>query len=490
MFKRFISLEWKQFTRSSYFQRSLIVKILLFFVALYFIVSFLIMGGAAYFLLEEVFPKKDPLEVVNNYLIFWFLLEMVYRFFVQKLPVMNVKPLMTLPIKRKTMIHYLLGKTTFSFFNILPLFFFVPFTFILLIQGYAPAHVLLWFVAIICFELSVNYLNFLINKTNSAFYVVLAVLVGLGGLQYFGIYDVTEAAGYFFNFIYEHLYGFLIPMALVILLYRRNYAFVRKDFYVDEKVSETTKEVTTSELNWLDRFGKLAVFLKNDIRMIRRNKRPRKVVLTSFIFLFYGLLFFPNPTFDNMIWFMAFVSIFITGGFLLSFGQLVPSWDSEYYKLLMSQNISYRKYLESKWMLMVVATGISFILSTPYLYFGWEIYEFVVAGALFNIGLNSFITLYGGVLNRVPIELNVKSKAFGNTQGFNMTQLLIALPKMLGPILIFVVPYKLIGYQAGVIALALSGVIGLAFKNQIFNLIENTYQKHKYKTIAAFDEKK
>ena len=37
----------------------------------------------------------------------------------QQLPVMNVKPLMTIPIKRNTVIHYLLGKTTLSFFNFL-----------------------------------------------------------------------------------------------------------------------------------------------------------------------------------------------------------------------------------------------------------------------------------------------------------------------------------------------------------------------------------
>lgn len=192
----------------------------------------------------------------------------------------------------------------------------------------------------------------------------------------------------------------------------------------------------------------------------------------------------------NMPAFIAFASIFITGGFLLTFGQLVPSWDSEYYKLLMSQNISYRKYLESKWYLMVFAVAVSFILSTPYLYFGWKIYSMIAAGALFNIGLNSFITLFGGALNRQPVELNVKAKAFSNTQGFNTTQLLIALPKMVGPILIFYIPYKLINFQAGLIALALSGVLGIVFKGFFLNQIEKVYQKEKYKTIAAFDEKK
>ena len=212
--------------------------------------------------------------------------------------------------------------------------------------------------------------------------------------------------------------------------------------------------------------------------------------MMSFIFLFYGLIFYTQETYRDMPVFLAFASIFVTGGFLLSFGQLVPSWDSEYYKLLMSQNIPYRKYLESKWYLMVVAVAISFILSTPYIYFGWDIYGMIAAGALFNIGLNSFITLFGGALNRVPVELNVKAKAFSNTQGFNPTQLLIALPKMIGPMLIFYVPYKLIDFNAGIIALAISGILGIALKGVFLNKIEAVYQKGKYKTIAAFNEKK
>ena len=112
----------------------------------------------------------------------------------------------------------------------------------------------------------------------------------------------------------------------------------------------------------------------------------------------------------------------------------------------------------------------------------------IAAGALFNIGLNSFITLFGGALNRVPIELNVKAKAFGNTNGFNPTQLLIALPKIIMPMLLFYIPYKFINFDAGLIVLALSGVLGIVLKGFFLNKIEGIYQKGKYKTIAAFAE--
>lgn len=490
MIKRFLSLEWKQFSRSSYFQKGIAIKILLVLVALYFGGSAIFLGIGAFFILEETLPGSDPLVVVNNFLIFWAVADLAVRFFMQQLPVMNIKPLMILPIKRSTVIHYLLGKTAFSFFNFLPLFFFLPFSVVLLIKGYPPLNVICWFFAMLFFVFSFNYLNFLLNKNNKIFYGIISLLLILAGLEYFEIFKITEPAGIFFNTLYEKPIAVLIPLLLLILLYRKNYRFVRKGFYLDETISKKIKAVKSEDLNWVNRFGAIAPFLKNDIKLIRRNARPRQVMLMSFLFLFYGLIFYTQEMYANMPGFIAFASIFVTGGFLLTFGQLVPSWDSEYYKLLMSQNISYRKYLESKWYLMVVAVVISFVLSTPYLYFGWKIFGMIAAGALFNIGLNSFITLLGGALNRQPVELNVKAKAFSNTQGFNPTQLLIALPKMLGPILIFYIPYKIWNFETGLIALALSGVLGLIFRSFFLSQIEKIYQKGKYKTIAAFDEKK
>lgn len=489
MVKQFLSLEWKQFFRSQSFKQSLAIKILIGFLALYFIGSFLLLGISVFFILKETFPGEDPLHLVNKYLIYWFAADLFYRYFLQKLPVMNVKPLMILPIKRSKIIHYLLTKTSISFFNILPLFFFIPFSIVLMVKGYPVLNVFSWFLSMIFIELSINFLNFLINKINWVFYVVAVGVLSLVALQYYQIYDITETGAFILNRIYEVPYAFLIPVLMAILLYRRNYDFLRRSFYLDDRVSEKVAEAKTNELTWVNRFGDMAIFLKNDIRMILRNKRPKQVVLMSFLFLFYGLIFFTQDIYADSIIALVFASLFVTGGFLMTFGQLVPSWDSEYYKMLMSQNIPYKKYLESKWYLMVSATFVALILSLPYLYFGIKIYAMIAICALYNIGLNSHITLWSGALNRIPVELNVKAKAFSNTQGFNVTQMLMALPKFGLPIVLFYIPYLIGGMQAGFIVLGLTSISGIIFKNQILTQIEKIYQKGKYKTIAAYSEK-
>ena len=129
MIKRFLSLEWKQFSRASYFQKGIAIKILLFFAAAYFSAIAIFFGVGIFFILKKAVPDTDPMIMVNNFLIYWLLFDLVIRFFMQQLPVMNIKPLMTIPIKRETVIHYLLGKTAISFFNFLPLFIFLPFSY-------------------------------------------------------------------------------------------------------------------------------------------------------------------------------------------------------------------------------------------------------------------------------------------------------------------------------------------------------------------------
>lgn len=488
--RNFVSLEWKQFSRSSYFQKGLAIKILLAFGALYFLAMAIFLGIGVVFGLEEAFPEKDPFKVLNNYLIYYVLGDLAFRYFLQQLPVMNIKPLLILPIKRSAVVRFLLLKTNLSFFNILPLFFFIPIAGVLLFKSYDVVGTLVWLLSFICIGFSINYANFLINKTKVYFFIILGLVATLLALNFYGIIDIASYFGTAFYAIYTDLYWILIPMILLYLLFKINYNFIFKQFYIDGAIVEKASDVKSYDLSFLDRFGKLSIFLKNDVKMILRNARPKQVLLTSFFFLFYGLIFYTQDMYSEIPVVLAFASMFITGGFLLTFGQLVPSWDSEYYKLMMSQNIPYRQYLESKLYLMIFATLISIILSLPYLYFGWDIYAMILAGGLFNIGLNTFITLYGGALNRVPVELNQKAKAFSNTNGFSPAQLLISLPKIFGPMLLFYIPYKLINFDAGLIVLGLSGVVGLLLKNVFLNKIEKVYQKGKYKTIAAFDEKK
>jgi hypothetical protein len=267
-------------------------------------------------------------------------------------------------------------------------------------------------------------------------------------------------------------------------VYNLNYKQLRNLVYLDEAVSQKVEEANTLDLSWANKLGDIAPFIKNDIRLIWRNRRTKTVFLMSFLFLFYGLFFFTQETYLDMPAILMFASLFITGGFTLNYGQFIPAWDSAHYKMLMSQSFKYRKFLESKWSLMVAMTTILYFLSFPYLYFGTDIFLMVTVGAIFNIGFNSLFLLFAGSFNRKKIDLN--KSGFGNTQGTSATQFLIIIPLMFFPMVVFWVFNKFVGGNSGYIMVAIIGVLSLLCKKYAMNFIEKKYKENKYVMINAF----
>ncbi|MGB1042846.1 MAG: DUF5687 family protein [Tenacibaculum sp.] len=484
MIAHFLKLEWKQYFRSSYWEKGLALKIVMGFFVLYFIAIFLSIGVGGFFILKKTFPDQDPLQIVNSMLVFAILGDLVFRYLMQKLPVMNIKPLLILPIKRDKLVHYLLGKSAFSGFNFLSLFFYIPFAVVLISQDYNTLGILGWLFAMICIIQSVNFLNFLINKDNKVFAFIATLLASLVALQKFTSFEITKYSQIIFDAIVANPALALIPLILAITLYYINFKQLRNRVYLDDIISEKTEEANTADLSWVEMMGDVAPFIKNDIRLIWRNKRTKTVFLMSFLFLFYGLIFFTQETYQKMPPMLMFASLFITGGFALNYGQFIPAWDSSHYKMLMSQSFRYRKFLESKWFLMVTMTSVLYFLSIPYLYFGIDIFLMITCGAIFNIGFNSLFLLYAGSFNRKRIDLT--KGGFGNTQGTSATQFLIIIPLMLFPMAIFWVFNTFVGYNSGFIMVALVGVIGMVLKNYFMNLIEQKYIKDKYAMINAF----
>ncbi|MBG6131681.1 MFS family permease [Aquimarina sp. EL_43] len=490
MFTRFINLQWKSFWRSASLTSGLFMKFFMGFWALWFIVMMASGGIGAFFLIKEEF-NLDPLETINRFLIYWLVVDLLFRYALQKMPVINIKPLLILPFKKRKIVSFAFGKTVFSFFNIIHAFFFIPFSIVLIGNEYPVFDVLLWNIGLAALIYSNNFLNIILNKKDNLIFIIGGVLAILGGLHYFEYFDITTYTTPFFKGLYEIPFLILIPIAILLFLITISFRSFVTDLYLDAGLATKTKNVKTENLEWLDRFGKTATFLKNDIKLIKRNKRARSTVLVSILFLFYGLLFFTGSVeaYDGPVW-RIFAAIFVTGGFLLSFGQFVPSWDSSYYPLMMSQNIRYKEYLSSKWWLMVIATLISTVLASGYLYYGWEVYLAIVVGAIYNIGVNSHVVLWAGAYVKTPIDLTSNKNAFGDKQAFNAKTLLLSLPKMVLPMILYAIGHYAYSPYAGYALVTVAGIAGFAFKDAVFNKIERIYRTEKYKTIWAYKQKK
>lgn len=489
MLKHFINLQWKSFFRSASFKANLAIKILMGFGALYFIFVFLALGVGSFYIIKKA-EMGDPLDVVNQFIIYYIAIDLVIRYMMQKMPITNIKPLLYLPFKKGQVVNYSLGKTIVSFFNWSHAFFFLPFSIVLLIEGYNPAGVVAWHFGIMALFYCNNFINVLVNNKDSVFYPVIALLVALGACQYYEVFDITEYTAPLFSALYNTPWTVAIPWVALIGLYFSAFSYFKRHMFLDAGLKSKQSVAKTEDLSWLNRFGNAAVFLKNDIKLIKRNKRSKTAVIMSFMFLFYGLLFGTGAVevYDGPVW-QIFGGIFVSGGFLFTFGQFVPSWDSSYYPLMMSQNIQYREYINSKWYLIVIATILSTILASFYLFFGLDAYLAILVGAIYNIGVNSYLVLWGGAYIKTPIDLTSNKKAFGDKQAFNMKTMLLTLPKLGLPVLLYAVGHYLVNPTTGYILVVLAGVLGFVFKNKVFNLIEKIYKTEKYKTINAYKQK-
>jgi hypothetical protein len=486
MFAKFIYLEWKSFTRSASFASNLALKILMGFLVLYFTVVFLALGVGAFYILREM--KLDPLVTINKFLIYYFVMDLIVRLLLQAIPVMNIRPLLTMPFKRSTIVHFSLGKTALSFFNLVHAFFFLPFSAVLIYEGYDVNSVLLWLIGLYSIIYANNFLNILLNNKDNLLGIFITIALILAGCQYYKLFDITLYSYPFFEALFKTKWVFALPVTVMIGLYYWTYNYLKGDLYLDAGLTVKNDVAKTEQLTWLNQFGTLGTFLKNDIKLIKRNKRSKTTIGLSIMFLFYGLIFFTSNSHQPEVM-RIFAGIFVSGGFLITFGQFVPSWDSAYYQLMMTQNIPYRGYLNSKWWLMIIGTIISAILASFYLYFGWQVYLTIVVGAIYNIGVNSSLVLLGGAFTKTPIDLSSGKGAFGDKKAFNVKTMLITIPQLILPVLLYWLGTYLMNANLGLAFVALVGVLGLALKNKVFIFIEKIYKKEKYATIAAYKQK-
>lgn len=486
MFFQFISLEWKSFIRSASFKTNLGIKVLIGFIGIYTALMFLAFG---YFVLDYILEQKlEPVHTLNRYMFYYLLFDLGIRFLFQKLPVTHIRPLLSLPIPKGKIAKYTLFKSFNSFFMWIPIFFLIPLSLRLINLGFDSITVLFWTLSIFGFLAINNLLNLLLQNKNSVM-IIITVLAGVTvGIHYFTEWDYLYYTGLFFELFYYNswllLLVFLTFIGLAYLAYR-NYL---SNLFLDSGVAIQTKN--SKNWNWIENLSTKDPFLQNDIRLLVRNKRSKSTLFISLLFLCYGLMFFKDiQVFEISSAFSLLIfSLIITGGFIFTFGQYVPSWDSAYYPLLMSQNIPYKSYLESKWRIMVVGGLITSLLSLLYLLMDIQLIYPLLAAIAYNLGINTQLALLTGAYIRTPIDLSQNKNIFGDRKAFNLQTMLMSLPMFLLPILLFIIPALLGSPKLGYVAIIVLGILGFIFKNIFFSRIEKLYKKYKYTTLSAYKQ--
>ncbi|WP_312751826.1 DUF5687 family protein [Epilithonimonas hominis] len=484
MLQRFIRLEFKSFFRSSSLATNIVVKIFQLLGMLYFLTMFVFIAFGAYY-----FPKKelhiDSLPFISKFMIYWLIADLFLRYFFQQMPTQNIKPFLTMNIKKTTLVNYMISKTFLSFFSWGGLFIYLPLLGILLYNGYSVWGSFSWVLAVIILSFSINLINILLNGKDLAIWIIGGLLVLVGGLDYYHIIALSSASEQFFMMFYNHWYSVAITVVIFGLLYTFCRKFIYDNFYLDKGLEMKQEVGKTENIQFLNKYGVLGTFINNDIRMIKRSTAAKSIALGSFLFLFYGLLLFSSPAYKTA-YMQLFMGLFVTGGFLFLFGQRVPSFDSSYYPLMMTLNVPYKEYLKAKWWMIVSAVAVSMVLAVAYAFVSWDLYFTFLAAGLYNVGVNSQVVLLSGAFNKNPIDLNARGKTLGKKNNFSFKNILLLLPQMVLPMAVFGVSKYFFGTTVAVASLGLLGLIGFFLREKFFDFIVKLYKKEKYSTIKAF----
>jgi len=481
----FLKLNWKEFNRSKSLGGKTVAKVFKWFGIVYVAILSLAWG------IILSWPKEEdvmaPFLYINKQLIYGLVYLVVMRYFIQSLPVLNIKPLLLTPLLKKKIVRYVVLKTVPTYFNILPLFFLIPFS-ISLSQNdeFSALGLIFWNINLVGLIYLTNFFNFLLNNKRNLIYVLGAFLALIKALDYYSIVDFTIYSEKFFYFFYETPYVALFTWVLVFWLYNYVSTFFYNGLYIDKGIKSKVKEANLEDYSWLDSLGKTAVFIKNDLRLLKRSKRAKMAVYMGIGLLFYGLIFQSSEELLGST-FTFFGYLFSTGGFLFMFGSFVPSWDSQYYPLMMTQNIEYKEYLNSKWSLMIIGTIISTILASfIYSFFGINAVFAVLAGSAYNMGINGYLTLWAGAYTKTPIDLNSSSNAFGDKKALNAKTILVGIPQMLVPILVYSFGNLYYDHMTACLLVAGLGFLGIFLKPLAFSLIMKAYKSEKYSTLKAY----
>ena len=485
------NLQWKSFFRSASIAGNLFSKIIMFFGIIYVTLMSLALGfihGVGVSVTNPEAEKiADPFLWINKEIIYIIGYLIVIRYLFQKIPILNIRSLLLTPLKKSMIIRYAMHQTIFSIFNLALIIYLLIFSAFVNLET-DSGNLFLWNVSIILIIYITNFLNILLNKKDKLVFVLFVLLTVLKILEYNMIVDLSVYSEMIFYSFYETPILVFVPLIILAYTYYYVMMFFRNNLSIDTGLSMNVKEGKMNNFDWLNRFGSAAIFLKNDIRLITRAKRARSTTIMGTLYVLNGFIFmvFADVYGEMGEFFGLFIS---TAGFMFTFCGMVPSWDSKHYPLMMCQNITYLDYLKSKWYLGIIGTILTTILALIiYSYFGLYYIIVLVCCSCYNLGVNSYMTLWSGAFNRAAIDLESNKNAFGDKKSFNSKTLLLIIPQMVLPMVVFY--FVSDGYDKYVAAycIGIIGIFGIFLRNVFFKIILKTYKSQKYSALSAYKQ--
>lgn len=488
MLKSFFLHNLKRYYRSPQWEKKFLLRLLLLFCILVFSAQLLILGYFFDEIILTLFPESDVLQKFSGLLFYYLFIDLFLRFLFQKLPAITIIPYLNLPVKRHKIFNFLLLKSAFSFFNILPLLVIIPFLLKIVIPEKSFLFGITWGFAVTLLIFSNNYINFYLKK----FFTIKPILVfiifiPIAAALYFdqqGLLPLSDFIGSVFLKFSAFSVFILLPLTFLCLSYQLSFNLLKRNTYL-EGLNETEKTFTTTiGASYFQKYGKTGELILLEIKMILRNSKPRNFLLFNLIlFLSVSRHYFEEEYAYNFVFFIP-VGILLTGIFTFFYGRAMLAWEGSYFDFLLTKNITPKEFFTSKYWLFSIANAIAYTLTLPLAFFNHQIILINFSLLLYNSGINTFIVMLLANMNREKIDL--KGSMFNN-QGINVSQNLLMLILSLGiPLFIYFLFNLFNNSIGGFYCIGAIGVLGIIFKNKLLEIVIDQFNLRKHLIVSGF----
>lgn len=435
--------------------------------------------------------SREPYHIMNAGFIFVMAIDFVMRFAFQKTPTQEMKPYMLLPIKRNRLLDMLLFRSGFSSYNLLWLFFYVPFAILTVTRFYGIGGLLTYCIGIWLLMLFNNYW-FLLCRTlmgERIWWLGLPVVVySLIACALFipddsPLYDLSTDLGE--GFIQGNLLTFLGILAAIGFLIVLNRLIMQRLVYAEiSKVEESTEKVgKVSEYRFLSRYGEIGEYMQLELKLYLRNKVCKKslYMILAVVLMFSVILGFSDTYEGYMREFFVLYNFVLFGLQGLS---TLMTYEGNYIDGLMSRKESINSLLRAKYTLWSIMLLIPMLLLMPAVITG-KVSLLTCMGWLFFVPGPVYCLLFQlAVFNKRTLNLN--AKVTGRQNIGTGLQNLIASAAFFVPFLIHIILKGL--FSPEVASFILIG-IGLVFIFTSKYWIHNVYvrfMKRRYTNMEGF----
>ena len=477
--------QWRQRVRSPTWGRSLIGALVLLLAAGYFGVLFVALGWLFPDVVAEVAPDREPLQLLNGFLLYGAVGLVPARFFLQRSAGSDVQPYLNLPIRRARVVRILQVLSSLSLLNLIPILVLAALWGSTVVPEASALGAALWAVGALLLVVATQFLNSLLRAVwdrNAGFVLgvagLLAVLVA--GSNWRGSSVLRSASAWCF----EGLAAGRIPPLIVLFAATGTLAVaahrvLRGRLYGVLGDADSPRTQSTGVLHGAGRgWGRVASLALLDLKLILRNKRPRQLLLAGIpmigIFAYVFLSGEPDP-------FNAILFTFLASGILaLPYSRFGYAWHGRHFDALLVRT-SPRLLVQAQYLTFAGLCASSTAGVATLLVVLWpSLLLSLGAFALYHVGVTAPIQLGLGAWAREAIRL--RETTMFNYQGTSTLD-------FVGIFLVMGVPLILffwIGRSAALTTIAGTGALGLTTAPLWTRALGRLLRRQRYAMAAGF----